>query len=143
MTSSIVKQSISREIPTQVERETLFLVKTATPFIAAVKRIDSILDKFDRDAVEHKKFHRGNYKKIKYIRIKGLGKAMVKVSSLAAHYIKKGYKVDVYTGSIEVTDEVHRQTEQSTKDDESDTECELKKRNISYMEVKVWLKRDS
>lgn len=143
MTSSVVKHSISREIPTQVERETLFLVKSATPFISAVKRLDAILDKFDRDAIEHKKFHRGNYKKIKYIRIKGLGRAMEKVASLAAHYTQKGYKIDVYTGSLEVTDEIHHKTEHSTKDDESDTESELKKRTISYMEVRVWLKRDS
>lgn len=141
--TTLVKHSISRDIPTQVERETLFLVKSATPFISAVKRIDSILDKFDRDAVEHKKFHRGNYKKIKHIRVKGLGKAMEKVASLAAHYSKKGYKVDVLTGSIEVTDEIHRKSEHSTKDDDSDTECDYKKRKISYMELKVWLKRDS
>ncbi|KAF5211998.1 putative ribonucleases P/MRP protein subunit [Clavispora lusitaniae] len=144
MTSTVIKQSAVAKIQTQVERESTFLVKSKTPFISAIKRIDVILDKFDRDSIDHKKFRRGNYKKIKYIRVKGMGKAIEKVASLAAHYTtKKAYKVDVYTGTVDVVDEVQHKTNHSLKDDDSDTESEYRERKVSYMEIKIWLKRDS
>lgn len=138
---SIIKHSPNTAIATQIEKETTFLVKTQTPHIAAIKRIDRILGKFDVSNVDHKKFQRGQYKKVKYIRVKGMGRAIDKATSIALHYlVKKAYKVDIYTGTVEVVDEVSGASEYKTKDGDSDDETSFRKKNVSYVEVKIWLK---
>lgn len=141
---AIIKHSPNTNIQNKIERETTFLVKAATPYVSAIKRIDAILAKFDKSAVDHKKFQRGEYKKIKYIRVKGMGRAIDKTTSIALHYMtKKAYKVDLYTGTVEVMDEVTSTSEHRSKDGESDEESTYQKRSASYVEVKIWLKRES
>lgn len=141
---AIIKHSPNTSIPNKIERETTFLVKAATPYVSAIKRIDAILAKFDKPAVDHRKYQRGEYKKIKYIRVKGMGRAIDKTTSLALHFMTaKAYKVDIYTGTVEVMDEVTTSSEHRSKDGESDEESLYRTRNASYVEVKIWLKRES
>lgn len=140
---SIIKHRPNTAIATQIEKETTFLVKAQTPYIAAIKRIDRILAKFDVTNIDHKKFQRGQYKSVKYIRVKGMGRAIDKATSIALHYmVKKSYKVDIYTGTVEVVDEVSGGSEYKTKDGDSDCETTFRKRNTSCVEVKIWLKRE-
>lgn len=140
----IIKHSPNTEIPNKIERETTFLVKSGTPYVSAIKRIDAILEKFDKSSVDHRKFQRGEYKKVKYIRVKGMGRAIDKTSSLALHYMaNQGYKVDLYTGTVDVLDEVKSASAYKSKDGESDEESVFQKRQASYVEARIWLKRDT
>lgn len=141
---AVIKHSPSTAVPTKIERETTFLVKAATPYVAAIKRIDAILAKFDKSPIDHKKYQRGEYKKVKYIRVKGMGRAIDKTVSLALHYqTKKSYKVDLYTGTVEVVDEITAASNHKSKDGDSDEESTFKTRDASFVEVKIWLKRES
>ncbi|SGZ49929.1 CIC11C00000000796 [Sungouiella intermedia] len=137
---TIIKHSPNTAISNQIEKETTFLVKAATPYMSAIKRIDRILAKFDPTSIDHKKFQRGQYKKIQYIRVKGMGRAIDKTTSIGLHYMKNAYKVDIYTGTVEVVDEISTES-YKTKDDDSDSESTFRKRNASCVEVKIWLKR--
>lgn len=119
-------------------------MKAKTPYISAIKRIDGLLSKFDRSSVDHKKYQRGEYKNIKYLRIKGMGAAIPKTTLLALHYKeKKLYKVDLFTGTVEVVDEFKSASEFKTKDGDSDEESTFRTRNASYVEIRIWLKRES
>lgn len=130
-----IKRSPNNEIKTLVERETCYLVKSGTPFVAAVKRIVLILAKFDKSQLKHRRFQGGEYKKVKYITVKGMGKAMEKAISIALKFEELEYKVDYLTGSVEVLDEY--------KDDsEEDEDSVYQKRMVSYVEARIWLKKE-
>lgn len=137
----ITRHSSNTQILPQAEKETTVFIKTATPYVSALKRIDKILEKFEKSH-PRKKFQGGEYKKIKYVRVKGMGKAIEKVLSVGVHYQQREHKVDVYTETINVVDEV-KQKKYETKDDESDDESELRGRSVGCVEVKVWLKQKS
>lgn len=139
----IIKHSPNTRIELKTDTDTTFLVKTNTPFISAVKRIDKILEKFDKTNVDHRKYQRGEYKKVKYISVKGMGRAIEKTTSLGLHFMtKKAYRVDIMTGTLEVLDEIRTVLNYSSKDD-SDEETLYKTRSASYVEARIWLKRDS
>lgn len=141
---TIIKHSPNTTIENKIERETTFLVKAKTPYISALKRIDKLLNKFDRSSVDHKKYQRGEYKNIKYLRIKGMGAAIPKTTLLALHYKeKKLYRVDLFTGTVEVVDEIKRASEFETKDGDSDEELTFRTREASCVEVRIWLKREN
>lgn len=132
----IVKHSPNTKLQLLVQRETTFLVRAKTPYIAAIKRIDKIFEKFDKNP----KFKRGEYKKVNYITVKGMGRAIDTTVSLGLHYKGKHYKVETLTGTVEVLDEIVTELNLDTKD--SDTESLYRKRKASYVEIRIWLKRD-
>lgn len=136
----MVTHSTNTKLLPQAERETTVFVKASTPYVSALKRLDRILEKFDTVGVHHHKYQRGEYKKIKYVTVKGMGRAIDKTLSVALHYQGKQHKVDVYTGTVEVVDEVKASASYATKD-ESDEETDLRGRSVGYVEAKVWLKR--
>lgn len=144
--SKIIKHSPANKILSKTGKDTTFLVKGSTPFISAVKRIDKMLEKFDTTGLHANKFQRGEYKKVRFITVKGTGYAMDKVISIGLHFqTKKAYRIDVKTGTVEVLDEKKVPLEVSVKDDSTDDEgeTELLRRKTSSVEVKIWLKRET
>ncbi|KAK6456695.1 Rpp20 subunit of nuclear RNase MRP and P-domain-containing protein [Scheffersomyces xylosifermentans] len=138
-----IKHSANTKLVSVIERETTFLVKSKTPFISAVKQIQRSLDKFNKkiNKKSTNKYQGGDYKKVKYIVVKGMGKAMEKTLSLGVHF-EENYKVDVFTGSVEVLDEFKINENASDSEDEDDEETIYKKRMVSYVELRIWLQRE-
>ena len=131
-----IKHSPNNEIQTLVERETCYLVKSGTPFISAVKRIMQILSKFDKSQIKHRRFQGGEYKKVKYITAKGMGKAIEKALSIGIKFEELEYKVEYLTGSVEVLDEYKEDSE------EEEEGSIYEKRMVSYIEARIWLKKE-
>lgn len=131
-----IRHSPNTELLLTVQQETQFLVKSSTSFIAAVKRITKTLEKFDKDGT-HKKYHRGEYKKVKYICVKGMGRAMEKTISIGLWFQNDlNYRVEVKTGGTEVLDEFRH-----GENEDDDGETTFQKRMVSYVEVHIHLKR--
>lgn len=127
----------------KIENETTFLVKSSTPYISALKRIQKILAKFDKSVLPNKKYQNVDYKKVKYITVKGMGKAIENTLSIALKFQDElNYKVDILTGSIEVLDEFLIGPNGDDSDNEYNDENIFKKRMVSYIETRIWLKRE-
>ncbi|QBM85430.1 ribonuclease P/MRP protein subunit POP7 [Metschnikowia aff. pulcherrima] len=125
----------------RTESETTFFIKSSTPFVAALKRIDRLLEKFDKLPTNYKQYQQGEYKKVKHLTVKALGAAMEKVVSVGLHFREhSGYQVDFISGTVNVVDQVKTKGSHQSRDD-SDDEIELRGRNVSYIEAKIWLKR--
>ncbi|CAX41966.1 subunit of ribonucleases P/MRP, putative [Candida dubliniensis CD36] len=130
-----------------------FLIKSSTPYISAIKQITKKLNKFSKSKNSHtvNKFQNEQYKTIKYITVKGMGKTIEKVASIGIHF-QKDYKVDVLTRSITVLDEFApiesnqepKNEGSSHNDDEEDEEEDTiyEKRTVSSIEIRIWIKRD-
>ncbi|KAF3990030.1 hypothetical protein FT663_02309 [Candidozyma haemuli var. vulneris] len=143
MESKLIKHNPDTKLRSKTALDTTFLVKSTTPYMGAIKRIDRMLEKFDTTGVNHKKYQSGEYKKVRFVTVKAMGKAINTAISVGLHYqTKKSYKVDVKTGTVEVLDEIRQASEHSTKDSD-DEESTYKKRSASYVDIKIWLKRDT
>lgn len=146
--TTLIKHSPNTALRLQVENETVFLVKSSTPHVSALKRINKMLDKFDKTINPSLKHQRGEYKKVRYISVKGLGRAIEKTLALGVVFqTKLNYKVDVLTSTVEVMDEIRvKNAVSNAKDEDSDDEDEdarsLQVRSTSCVEVRIWLKRD-
>lgn len=126
-----------------VEKETTYLVKSRSPFISALKRIQKLLEKFDRSLLPNSKYQNGEFKKVKYVTVKGMGKAIEKTISLGLVFQDElAYKVDTLTGSLDVVDEFQTRLDEFDSDDDYNTESVYQKRSVSYVEVRIWLKRN-
>ena len=119
--------------------------------------------KFTKLQGTQRKFQNDQYKRVKYITVKGMGKTIEKTLKLAMHFQQLGYKVDIITGSVQVLDEFEKKVlapagidnedlrmgieeEEEDDDDErnslTDYETEYKKRMVSSVEARVWLQRE-
>lgn len=134
------KYSANTSIVAKTVADTTVLVKANTPYVSALKRLEGILRKFDKSPTGLKKYQNGEYKRVKYIVVKGMGKAMERTVAVALHHQQQGYKVDFYTGTVEVFDKVPAGEQYETKDDDSEPETELKARKVAYVECRIWLK---
>lgn len=137
------RRGAKTEILSKTQRDTTVFIRSNTPFVSAIKRISVILEKFDRltgPALHRSKFQNGEYKKVKYIVVKGMGKSIAQTLSIALHFqTKKNYSVDVYTGTALVVDTVETEEVIETREGpETQTKSQLRK--VSYVEVKIWLK---
>lgn len=90
-----------------------------------------MLDKFDKAVSSSSKYQQGDYKSVKHVVVKGMGKTIEKTLGLGNSLIKDGYKVDVRTGSVEVVDEF-----------EVEDDTLFQKRMVSYVELQIWVKRE-
>lgn len=133
-----IKHSANINLQKNVEKETTFLVKSSTPFVSALKKINKMLDKFNKTVNKStNKYQGGEFKKVKYIVVKGMGKSIESTLGLAGIFQDQhDYKVDILTGSVEVLDEFVPE-ENKTLDD-----IIYKKRMVSSIELRIWLKRE-
>lgn len=80
-------------------------------------------------------------RKSSYISIMGMGKAVTKTLSLAAHFqILNSYKVEVFTRTLEVLDEIYDddgKDESGNEIAEEDREVKLQSRKLSGVEVRI------
>lgn len=138
-----IKHSPNTRPLLKIENETTFLMKSSTPFVSALKQTQKLLAKFDKSNLPNKKYQNVEYKKIKYITIKGMGKTIEKTLSLALKFQDDlNYKTDIITGSAEVLDEFQLNAEDDDSDNCYKDDNLFKKRMVSYIEVRVWLKRE-
>ncbi|KAI5965559.1 uncharacterized protein KGF55_000921 [Candida pseudojiufengensis] len=163
-----IKHSPNINIQSETQFNSTFLVKSSTPYVSALKKIDKILTKFNKSKNQHqnsnsssnKKFQNENYKKLKYITVKGMGKTIEKTLKIAMNFkFELNYKVDIITGSIQVLDEFEKKSEPMSieeknaiafsianedddKDNDDEPEREYQKRMVSYVEARIWLKRE-
>lgn len=137
-----IKHSPNTQIRLKIENETTFLVKSTTPYISALKRIQKILAKFDKSVLPNKKYQNMEYKKVNYITVKGMGKAIENTLSIALKFQDElNYKVDILTGSVDVLDEFNVNAGDDSDNDYNDDTI-FKKRMVSYVESRIWLKRE-
>lgn len=141
----MAKINPASRILNKVQHETHINIKSNTPYVSAVKRVCKTLDKFDLNPTnQHNKHRQGEYKHVKYIKLKGMGKAILNTISIGLHFqAHKGYNIEVYTGTAEVLDRVAVVGSEAieTKDGGTEQQSELRKRSVSCVEVKIWLKR--
>ncbi|KAK6201520.1 Rpp20 subunit of nuclear RNase MRP and P-domain-containing protein [Scheffersomyces amazonensis] len=148
-----IKHSPNVRIESAVERETTFLVKSSTPFVSAVKKIQRSLDKFDKSMISSNsrsrgktKYQNGEYKKVNYIVVKGMGKTIEKALSLALYFDEElHYQVDIITSTVKVLDEFREQVPEEAKQEFDDgdefNDSVYRKRSVSSIEVRIWVKR--
>lgn len=129
------------------EMDTTVYIKSSTPYMSAVKRIEKMLSKFDE--IPNKRgnlVRRGNVaKKCNCVTIKGMGKAIGRVLSIGMHFkYDEKFEVDFFTKTIGVLDEFTKeQNEDEKADDDEDEDDEeddlLRKRNVGAIEVRIYV----
>ncbi|EGV65471.1 ribonuclease P subunit p20 family protein [Yamadazyma tenuis] len=139
-----IKHRANIHISSVVERETTFLVKSSTPFVSALKRIHKMLDKFNKTITTNtRKYQGGDYKNVKFITVKGMGKTIETTLGIANKLQNEAnYRVDVLTGSVEVLDEFAPPDSSDGPPKGAIQETVFQKRMVSYVELHVWLKRE-
>ena len=73
--------------------------------------------------------------------MKGMCRCIEKTLGGALVFQEQHYKVEISTGSVEVVDEFVKERGEADSDDEG--EAVFQKRDVSYVEVHIWIKRDS
>lgn len=140
-----IKHSANLKPFTETQSSSIFLIKSKTPYISSLKKITKILDKFNKTKNNNKKYQNEQFKNVKYITIRGMNKTIEKVLNLGIHFQDKNYKVDILTDSVEVLDEFIPTTSTTNDDEEDDEEDDderiYKKRMVSSIEVRIWIKR--
>lgn len=110
---------------------TTIYIKSSTPFVSGIKRINKFLDALEKRRLDPK---------LQRIVLLGMGKAVEKTLSLACYFEQeKGKRVQILTKSIDVIDEVALEnTDEVEIIDERDIETILKKRSVSGIEVRIY-----
>ncbi|CAI4037404.1 hypothetical protein SMKI_02G2790 [Saccharomyces mikatae IFO 1815] len=126
-----VKKHPSLKTLTHKQIHTTIFVKSTTPYVSALKRINKFLDGVHKHGSS-------------YVAVLGMGKAVEKTLALGCHFQdNKNKRIEVFTKTIEVLDEVVIQdhvdieTENDVEDD--DKETQLKKRTVSGVELRIYV----
>lgn len=132
-----IKHSANTKIALKIDETTSILIKSNTPYVSGLKRIKKTVDKFEQSLLpQNRKYQGGGFKSVKYISVKGMGKAIEKCLSLGLAFQDKfGYKIEVLTATVEVLDEF----KQEGSDNEE--ESEYRKRRTSSIEIRILLNR--
>lgn len=110
-------------------------IKSSTPFVSALKRIEKHMRQESKNLKNKNRSSLNN----SYITIKGMGKAISKVLSLGLHFkTENGNKIETFTKSIGVLDEFKKSNDDSS--DSDDEETTLRKRNVSCVEIRIYVK---
>ncbi|QEU61169.1 Pop7 [Kluyveromyces lactis] len=108
--------------------KTTIYVKSSSPYISVVKRTNKFLSNLHR-------------RKSEYITLLGMGKAVFKTLSVAAHFNTMcDYKVDILTKTLDVLDEVFAddgKDEDGNEVSKEDRETKLTRRTLSGVEVHI------
>lgn len=128
------------------ELDSTVYVKSNTPFISAIKRIEKMISRFDE--IPNKRgemVRKGNIsKKCNHITVKGMGKSIDKVVNIGLHFkFEEKFTVDIFTKSVGVLDEfVDKEVNKGddyNSDDDEDEESVLRKRNVGAVEVRIYI----
>ncbi|CAR23638.1 ribonuclease P/MRP protein subunit POP7 [Lachancea thermotolerans CBS 6340] len=133
MQSKLVTKHPSLKLLSHKQIKTTFYLKTQTPYVSALKRINKLMSQLQRHGS-------------KYVTVLGMGKASEKTLAVACYFQEeKGKKVEVLTQSIDVLDEIVKSDpvtedidEQDDGTQDGDREVELQKRTISGVEVRIY-----
>ncbi|BAO38438.1 ribonucleases P/MRP protein subunit POP7 [Kluyveromyces marxianus] len=133
MGSTRSPKDVRRKLPTvktfsHDNIKTTIYVKSSSPYISIVKRTNKFLQELGK-------------RKKEYVTLLGMGKAIFKTLSVATHFSSLGdYKVDIFTKTLNVLDEVYAD---NGKDEDGndilseDREVRLSSRTISGVEVRI------
>ncbi|KAM3162981.1 Ribonuclease P [Lachancea thermotolerans] len=133
MQSKLVTKHPSLKLLSHKQIKTTFYLKTQTPYVSALKRINKLMSQLQRHGSE-------------YVTVLGMGKASEKTLAVACYFQEeKGKKVEVLTQSVDVLDEIVKSDpvtedidEQDDGTQDGDREVELQKRTISGVEVRIF-----
>ncbi|CAI4058967.1 hypothetical protein N7582_001253 [Saccharomyces uvarum] len=129
--SKRVRKHPSLKTLTHKQIHTTVFVKSATPYVSALKRINKFLDGVHKHGSS-------------YVVVLGMGKAVEKTLALGCHFQdQKNKKIEVFTRSIEVLDEVIAEQQEGVESesdvDDEDKETQLKKRTVSGIELHIYV----
>ncbi|KAG0683083.1 hypothetical protein C6P40_000466 [Pichia californica] len=128
------------------ELDSTVYIKSNTPFISAIKRIEKLMKKFDE--IPNKKgemIRRGNMsKKTKYITVKGMGKSISKVLNIGLHFkYEEKFTIDIFTKTVGVLDEFVEEDDKKEENKDNNGEDEdddlLRKRNVGAVEIRIYI----
>ncbi|EMG48468.1 POP7 Ribonucleases P/MRP protein subunit POP7 [Candida maltosa Xu316] len=136
-----IKHSSNLKPFTETENKSIFLIKSSTPYISALKQITKLLNNFTKSK-NVKKFQNESFKNVKYVTVKGMSKTIEKTLNLAIHFQDKNYKVDILTGSVKVLDEFVPTKNVPEEEEDEDDDRIYQKRMVSSIEVRIWIRRD-
>ncbi|KAH3668826.1 hypothetical protein OGAPHI_002581 [Ogataea philodendri] len=112
------------------DSKTVIHVKSSTPFMSAVKRIDKTFGYYDSKYTKKGKPIPNENKNVGYITVRGMGKTILKVMNLALYFEhEQNRKVEVFTKTLTVLDEL-----KSTNKDKDDV---FQKRQVSCVELRI------
>ncbi|CCE61202.1 hypothetical protein TPHA_0A01180 [Tetrapisispora phaffii CBS 4417] len=108
-------------------------IKSTTPYVSGVKRINKFLENLDKQAAI-------------YVTVLGMGRAVEKTLSMALYFENTKHKrVEVYTRTVDLLDEViDESAEESTSTSDSDSDDDehkvttLKNRKITGIELRLY-----
>ncbi|CEP61987.1 ribonuclease P/MRP protein subunit POP7 LALA0_S04e05160g [Lachancea lanzarotensis] len=127
----IIAKHPSVKILSHKQIKTTIYVKSTTPYISAVKRVNKFLSQLQRHGAQ-------------YVTVLGMGKAVEKTLSVGCHFQEeKGKKVVVLTQTIPLVDEILAEQAgdegESAEDiEDADLETVLRKRTASGVEVRIY-----
>lgn len=123
LTSKISVKQIKHPAPQLVKdnKRNAFDVRITqrSTHISALKRVNKGLEKILRDKT----------KKITCVKVLAMGRLIKKALAVGLDFQKKGYKVEIFTGTLTVTDEF---------DDGGEYEPTMKQRKVSKVELNVF-----
>ncbi|KAI5818919.1 Rpp20 subunit of nuclear RNase MRP and P-domain-containing protein [Pyronema omphalodes] len=131
-------------------------ISAKTPFISAVKRVESYLDAAEKSTRSKKQKITSVEKENQNagVTLKATGKAVDRCLQIACFFMGKGYEVRLKTGSLEVVDDVvelgigeirKQKAPKGRAGDiqvEEDQDLEMVKRTTSVLEVLVYRRKE-
>lgn len=132
--AKIIKKHPSLKQSTHNDIKTLIYIKSSTPFVSGIKRVNKFLKNLEKTKKDPK---------LQCITLLGMGKAAEKTMTLGCYFAEeKRKRIEIRTTSIDVIDEIILQGQDGASItpqlDERDKETELKKRSLSGVEIKIY-----
>ncbi len=119
------------------ETQKMVFVRSSTPFVSAIKRIEKCLEGYRLKPNRRGRLASKHGTREAFVIVKGMGKAIPKVLNIGLHFkYEKNARLDVYTKTIGVIDEFKADAKDSNDDDE------LRKRNVSSIEIRIQASED-
>lgn len=145
-TKSKIQKKVIKHAPLRpyvhTELDTTVYVKSKTPFVSAVKRIEKMISKFDMIPNKRGKFVRkGNISgSCNYIVVKGMGKSIGKAINIGLHFkFQENFCVDIFTKTVGVLDELVDQDDDGASEDSGRQDTVLQKRNVGAVEIRIYV----
>ncbi|KAG0667827.1 hypothetical protein C6P45_005328 [Maudiozyma exigua] len=132
--AKIVKKHPSLKQSTHNDIKTIIYIKSSTPFVSGIKRVNKFLKNLEKTKKDPK---------LQCIMLLGMGKAAERTISLGCYFAEeKRKRIEIRTKSVDVIDEVISPGQEGDTStpllDDRDKETELKKRSLSGVEIKIY-----